>query len=306
MAESLGTDVDKLYWQQKRAWWIKNSLAEAERAALKYLAAGRAIAALDAIHNQLEHISLPFVFDLLDAAVEEINAKKTAPNNLFVFNIGEVFRRLTKRTDVSPSDLAKREYVYLPLLGVEHPHLALHRLMATEPSFYISILTDVFKSASDEGDVPVSDERRARATAGYQLLNSFHNVPGSDGTEVNSVALTTWTQKLRGLAIEVDRAQIADQYIGHVLAHGPIDPSDGAWPHRAIRDLIELIASDDLEIGIRTERFNMRDVWTKAAYEGGGQERAGESSTHVGRSNSCSPKNISDAKCYRCDVGVEC
>jgi alpha/beta superfamily hydrolase len=75
------------------------------------------------------------------------------------------------------------------------------------------------------------------------------------------------------LAAEADRAQITDQYIGHVLAYAPNDSADKAWPHRAIRDLIELLASDDLEIGIRTERFNMRGVWKKEIFEGGKQER---------------------------------
>jgi hypothetical protein len=114
----------------------------------------------------------------------------------------------------------------------------------------------------------------ARAQFGYQLLSSFHRVPGRDGSDVSFPKLAAWTKEVRRLAAEADRAQIADQYIGHVLAHGPDDSSDKAWPHRAVRDLIELIASDDLEIGIRTERFNMRGAWTKAPYEGGGQERA--------------------------------
>lgn len=274
LAESLGTDVDKLYWQKKRAWWIKASVAEAERAAVKYLTVGRATAALDAIHNQLKDASVPLILNLLDAAITEINAKKPAPNNMFVYNLGEVFQHLRKRDDAPLIEIAKREYAYLPLLGHQHPQLTLHEIMAQEPSFYINILSDVFKPTSGDGDGPVTEERRARARFGYQLLSSFHRVPGCDGSDVNFPELVTWTNEVRRLAAEADRAQIADQYIGHVLAHGPNDPSDQAWPHRAIRDLIELIASDDLEIGMRTERFNMRGAWTKAVYEGGGQERA--------------------------------
>jgi hypothetical protein len=273
LVESLGNEVDNAYWRQKRPWWLKGDVAEAERAAQKYLAVGRATAALDAVHNQLDRMSVPLVFGLLDAAVTEINATRTPPNNMFVYNIGEIFQRLAKREDVLPIDLARREYAYLPLLGFQHPQLTLHQLMADDPSFYVNILSDVFKRASSETDEPITEDRRARAEAGYQLLSSFHRVPGFDGSDIDLSALTNWTQEVRRLAAEADRTQIADQYIGHVLAHAPNDSTDNAWPHRAVRDLIELLASDNLEIGIRIERSNMRGVYKKALFEGGTQER---------------------------------
>jgi hypothetical protein len=40
-----------------------------------------------------------------------------------------------------------------------------------------------------------------------------------------------------------------------------------------VADVIERLKSDDLERGIRTERYNMRGVYTKAMFEGGVQER---------------------------------
>jgi hypothetical protein len=73
---------------------------------------------------------------------------------------------------------------------------------------------------------------------------------------------------------EADRTDIAEEYIGRVLAHAPNDPVDQAWPHRAVRDVIEELVSDAVEEGIRVERFNMRGVVSKAVFEGGGEERA--------------------------------
>jgi hypothetical protein len=60
--------------------------------------------------------------------------------------------------------------------------------------------------------------------------------------------------------------------VGHTLAHAPSD-KDGAWPHRAVRDLLQKLSSEDVERGIETERQNMRGVVTKAMFEGGDQER---------------------------------
>ncbi|MNN78653.1 hypothetical protein D3C81_1952260 [compost metagenome] len=52
-----------------------------------------------------------------------------------------------------------------------------------------------------------------------------------------------------------------------------MSPTDGAWPHEAVRNVIETIASSHIEIGIRIERVNMRGVFCKAFGEGGDQER---------------------------------
>ena len=66
---------------------------------------------------------------------------------------------------------------------------------------------------------------------------------------------------------------MADIHIGQHLAHAPNDADDLAWPARAVRDLIEDLASPEIEQGIATERFNMRGVTHKVAFEGGEQER---------------------------------
>jgi hypothetical protein len=272
VAATLGPAVENSYWRRKTAWYLDGSEAEPERAARKYLAVGRGAAALDAVGRHVGTLPIQLVFDLLDATIVEINADKSQPNNMFLHQIGEIFDRLGKREDAPPLEVARREYAYLPLLRHRERHLTLHRLMAEEPSLYVSILCDVFKAASGQAQEP-TEQQRARAHAGYQLLSSFHRVPGRREGEIEPGPLQTWTREVRRLAAEVDRSRIADQYIGHVLAHAPDDPTDKAWPHRAVRDLIEQLESSDVEKGITVERFNMRGVTTKAAYEGGKQER---------------------------------
>jgi hypothetical protein len=273
LVASLGGEVDQSYWSRKHAFWLKGDVATAERAARKYLDVGRAMAALDALHNRFDRINISLVYELLDAALDEINRSQRSPRGLFVHNLGEIFQKLRARSDVTQIDLARREYAYLPLLQFEHPSLALHELMAKEPSLYVDVLSDVFRQASGDAEEP-TPERRAKAQAGYQLLRSFATIPGGAGDQIDIGALTTWVHEVRRLAAEADRAQIADQYIGHLLAHSPNDPTDHAWPHSVVRKVIESLRSDDVERGIMIERFNMRGVVSKAVFEGGEQERA--------------------------------
>jgi alpha/beta superfamily hydrolase len=101
----------------------------------------------------------------------------------------------------------------------------------------------------------------------------MNEVPGLIGSEIDASVLTTWAMEVRRLAHEQDRGIIAEQRIGHVLAHAPAD-ADGSWPHRVVRELVEELNSDQVEMGIAIERFNMRGGFTKAMYEGGGQERS--------------------------------
>ncbi|MGH6799880.1 MAG: hypothetical protein ACRECZ_00435, partial [Methylocella sp.] len=66
---------------------------------------------------------------------------------------------------------------------------------------------------------------------------------------------------------------VAEQHVGHVLAHSPHDPNDTAWPHRGVRDIREELDNEQIERGIITERSSMRGPYWKAIHEGGRQER---------------------------------
>jgi hypothetical protein len=68
------------------------------------------------------------------------------------------------------------------------------------------------------------------------------------------------------------RGAIGDQRIGHVLRYAP-SGDDGLWPPEAIRDLLEELRADNVEIGIAIEYRNSRGVTTRGLTDGGAQER---------------------------------
>ncbi len=238
----------------------------------KYLQYGRALAGLDSIWYPSSPVSAQTLFRLLDTAIQEINARPDVVDSNIAYHIEQVFADLRSRSDVPRLDIATREYAYLPLLAYREGELTIHSLLVEDPDLFVNLLCDVFRPASGE-KAEITDERQARATAGYRLLSEFHKVPGTKNSEIDPDALKRWVTRVRELAAQKDRSAIADEYIGHALAHAPTDDKDGAWPHRIVRDLIEEVASDKMAQGIAIERINMRGVTVRGPYDGGDQER---------------------------------
>jgi hypothetical protein len=275
-AATLAPEIDNAYWVNKHVGVIEKGKDVVEFAVRKYLSVGRGMAAIEAISWALEIVSSELMLEALDKAVDELNAPNARHNNMLVYEIERVFDALGQRHDVPPLEIARREYKYLPLLEVhlmdsKGRSLVLHRIMAEDPESFVLIICDVFKPASGEPREPTEEARR-RASVGYRLLDSFHVIPGEKNGDIDAETLRTWVHTVQDQAKQKDRDNIADEFIGHLLAYAP-GGSDGFWPHVVIRDLLEELKSDQIETGILIERSNMRGVVTKEMYEGGAQER---------------------------------
>jgi hypothetical protein len=230
------------------------------------------VQAIDAIALHADQIPYEVLFELLDTAMNELNSKATPPSHIDPYDIKTMFESLRRHPDAPRVEIARREFGYLPFFPYGETNLSLHQLMAESPEFFVEVLCTVFRPASKERKEP-TPEQRSLAHVGYRLLSQFHLVPGEANGEINADILKAWVDGVRESATKEDRAQIADEYVGHVIAYAPPEPN-GTWPHRAIRDLLEAVRSERVESGVLTERANMRGVVRKAMYEGGGQERA--------------------------------
>jgi hypothetical protein len=150
--------------------------------------------------------------------------------------------------------------------------------MAQDPAFYMSLIKSVFgpatkqEEATEDDTDKNSEQQRAKWRNDYRVLSDFHTIPGKESDAIDYDKLLAWVQEVRKLGAEEDRVAITDLYIGHMLAHAPED-KDKAWPHVAVRKLIDDLTIEDIERGIMTERYNMRGVYSKSLYEGGKQER---------------------------------
>ncbi len=271
---SLGEEVQKQYWLQKQPFRLKGDDADVERAVETYLHLGRASAALHTASDRIRRLPQGTLFSILDLLPTELSAAGQTMDALSAHLVETALEELSHREDVKLLEVARREYYYLDIFRFRDKTLSIHRLMASDPEFYFSIISDVFRAKSDEPSEPASEQKLARARAGYTLLSEFKLVPGQEGDTVDYRSLRTWIDRLKALAIEHDRVDITANYIGHTLAHSVPDEQDGAWPHRSVRKVIEEERSDLLEEGFAVETFNSRGVYSKALYEGGKQERA--------------------------------
>jgi hypothetical protein len=271
---NLGSEVEREYWLKKPSWPLEGETGDVEFAARRYLELGRAIAAINALHFVAKRVSPTLLFQLLDAAIPELNERSEPISSMFVHHVTQIFKALEARADVPRIDIARREYAYSGLFQQRDAPLTLHRMMADDPDFYMQIIEDVFRPKSVESSRDEADEaEKRRARNGYRLLSSFKLVPGADGQTLSPERLRNWIEKVCNRASLTDRVDISASYIGRILAHSPNDPDSGAWPHKAVAKIVDDLQAEEIERGIMIERFNMRGVFSKGHYEGGSQER---------------------------------
>ncbi|WP_424103377.1 hypothetical protein [Moorena producens] len=215
--------------------------------------------------------------DILEkaASVDPYTEKPLPEPNLSNYYIEKIFDVLDKADDIEDNKLAFLELIHLPLLvhSRRQPKL-LYQQLSKDPLFFVEIIKCVYKSEDDRDEsVEIDRATLNYAKLGYKLLESWHQVPGlkEDGT-VDLEQLRNWVSQARTASQESGRGKIADIKIGHILAYAP-KSSDGIWPDIAVREIIEEVASKEMEDSIATGVFNKRGVVTRAIGEGGIQER---------------------------------
>jgi hypothetical protein len=190
----------------------------------------------------------------------------------------EMFALLERQSGVLGEDrVASLEWSCLPALGFD-PHVpSLHRFMASDPSFFIRIVSAVYRPREVGSDDPEASndegDRQSQAMNGYRLLASWRQVPGvQDDGRLDSKLLHEWVDEAQHLLSEAERYRVGAVHIGQVLVSAPTG-SDGRWPHEAVRDLFEELQSDELEEGFYIELLNRRGVTSRGLEDGGAQER---------------------------------
>jgi hypothetical protein len=189
-----------------------------------------------------------------------------------------------ERGDFDEERLARLEWAYLPAFEYEPAPPTLSRYLATNPSFFVDVVSRVFRPGDEDDeetdeedptaeDAEEADEQQVEvARNAYRLLSEWRTLPGRDGDTVDSDVLRDWVNEARTGLNVAKRLKVGDNFIGKLLASSPPDP-DGAWPGVAVRDLLESIDSEQIERGMATEIFNSVGVTSRGVLEGGDQER---------------------------------
>jgi transcriptional regulator with XRE-family HTH domain len=280
---SAGLNVEKLYWKEARIYLGKSEeLSDVQFALERLYSAGQIKTILDTAWVNAERLAGTDLVQALDSALKALNEKRMELTQDVAYSITQILSALPSKPDLTEDAVARFEWAFLPLLryGPSPGPLFLHRRLARDPGFFAEVIGLVYRSKSVMGDgsedVPEpSEEQRARARLGYELLSSWATpVPGAGGDGTLDVsALSDWVRRARKLCDESGHSDIGDIQIGKILAHAPMG-SDSAWPHEAVRSVLDQSGSRHMETGFTTGVLNKRGVWTKNIGDGGAQERS--------------------------------
>lgn len=213
-----------------------------------------------------------FALELLERIGTSESTERDVNWSSLAHDIGGLLEIAAAPQDAPIERIAKLEWLFLRLLEHQRPPKALHAAMSRDPSLFVEVLTVVYKGRNEPAS-EVGENDQLLASLGHDLLEEWRLLPGSgDSGAIDPAQLSSWMAQARDLATSADRAAIADIQIGGLLACAPPD-KDGHWPHISVRDLIEQIGSEPLERGIVTGIYNNRGLVSRAADEGGEQER---------------------------------
>lgn len=280
LLDSFEEDTKNLYWRTIPVDSVSHDSCEA--AVRKLLEVNRPHAALNLVSLHMgDGRSMPLPSDLLIEILEKLidvtpETETPQPENLHLVphEIENIFYELD-RLNIEDSEIACLEWMYLPILRYEErqPKI-LHRELARNPLFFAEILKFIYLTEDDQDESREPDkETVVRARLGHELLESWHQIPGStEKVTVDPEELRAWISKARTACYASGRGKIGDHHIGKILAHVP-KMADEIWTDAAIREIVEEVASEDLIRGIEIGIRNKHGVWIKLADEGGSQER---------------------------------
>jgi transcriptional regulator with XRE-family HTH domain len=275
-----GPALDHAYWRRLGVRAIRPS-EDPRFVCSKLLAVGRGRVALAWIAS---HDDMPVATDVIlevlrDSSIIDPQIKDPDPNEatMVSYYLGCVFNRLDQDELVSESEIVALEWRYYQALKhSERPARNLHKALAREPVFFVTLLKALYGpgEGSETEEQPIDSEAaQAVASQAYDVLSDWRYVPGSDDTGViDSVALQVWVKEVRRLAGEVNRGDIAEQKIGEILSAARFAKGE-PWPPEPVRELIESDRSPHLEEGFEIGLYNRRGVTMRMPTDGGEQER---------------------------------
>lgn len=282
-----GKEAERQYWQKTSRPVPDPKPEEVSVAVGKLLEYGRPSHACFiirlALHNNCP-VELTLVVKVLEAAakghIAEPEMQALGYRRHEVVELIQLLQKDSKEPApvIGTETLARLEWAYLAFLD-GHPAKPeiLYTILETDPKFFVELLMAIFRAKNEdpqENKAPTAEEQ-ARARNAYQLLHSWKRLPGTrEDNEIDEDILFDWTHRARLMAEEHGRLEICDSQFGSVLAHSPTEQSDGCWPCIAVRDLIEELASAELENGFEIGIYNKRGGVWKSMHEGGKKERA--------------------------------
>jgi hypothetical protein len=285
MVEAWGEEAASIYWREVGAQWAGNAASDAPRAVRTLVARGRVFRALELASMYLAgdrtHKDVPpdVYLEVLRATVTAGHGETPASGDLLGYAVGELLDAVAKAGVADEGELARIEWFWLPVLRHTRRGLqTLQRGLSRDPQFFAAAIGLVYRPRGDghptRGPETIDETTLARAKQAWDLLQEWQVLPGAcdDGT-VDAGRLQEWATAARQCCGAAGHAARGDEHIGMILAHSP-KGDDGAWPHEAVRAILESVRSEHLEAGLHVGVLKRRGATVRSRETGGEPERA--------------------------------
>jgi hypothetical protein len=143
----------------------------------------------------------------------------------------------------------------------------LHEQLARDPAFFAELLELAYQD-QEGGSGEAAEVDVNQATAAHSVLDSLRTLPGQTGGDVDTTALDSWVGSVLERSDAVGRLGEGAAHVGKLLSHSPVG-TDGAWPHEAVRRVLEKYENSKMEEGFEDGKFNQRGVVMRGWEEGG-------------------------------------
>ncbi|HEX7755814.1 MAG TPA: hypothetical protein VF421_10750, partial [Niabella sp.] len=275
LLETAEEEVQALYWKKIQPYVPRDRKEENEYVIRKLMDAGRYIDIIDTMTYWCDDLPSELLADILLKAVTTSGEETTQFEH---HDINAWFTRLQARNDLDPKTMKTLEWLYLPVFSHLTGYIpkTLHKALTDDPAFFAEVVSYVYmpdEKAEENYTEETLQEYFQKSDSARKLLEGWYGIPGmaEDGT-INKDVLSDWVEKAITKGKELNRVYGVNSQLGQLFACYPRKSAE-TWPPDEICEIMEKLNNETVFSSYQTEIFNSRGVYSKSAYEGGGQER---------------------------------
>ena len=257
----------KFYWQNVQIFFSnsEDNITMPVEKLLKYERAASAIHHM--AHMIIRDNCNDFDEKLALRALLQVNENPSEIRKLNQNLIIKLIEHLQESQTVDQDVLSTVEWQFLPLLdkfSIASP-VTLEKKLASEPKFFVEVLSLVFRSESEKDNtdvVEIDDRANLLLKNAYALLNVWKRCPGTmDDGSFDADVFKKWLSEALRIAQDEGYSGVAQSQIGRVLVMAPPNP-DGLWIHEAVAEALNGRDAQAMRSGYTAGLFNQRGVYS--------------------------------------------
>lgn len=267
--EGLSAEVRAKYWREIQPGFLSDDGPDLLFVVDQLMEAGRHRTAFNISQFSPKSIGSARMIAILEA----ISAgAEPDGGQLDGYRIGEAIDTLADDESIPRRHLALLEFRYLDALESRKGAKILFAEMTQDADFFIELVCLAFRP-KDVEEEPSGAHPSAISNA-WSVLHHGRGVPGMQAAgAIDSRQFFAWVDRVRSLAREKGRSDVADVVLGGWLSRCPAE-AGGSWPCVPVRELLEDLSADAIRRGFHTGVYNNRGVHSRAMLAGGAPERS--------------------------------